>query len=115
MVVLVRIDSTSETPIYRQIARSIGDQITEGSIAPGERLPSARALASTLKINMHTVLKAYSHLESEERVEMRRGRGGVVAKGEGDLGAAVDKVVVSAKQHKLGLKEVVAMIEERWR
>lgn len=112
---LVRIDSRSETPIYRQIAKSIGDQITDGSIAPGERLPPARALASTLKINMHTVLQAYSHLESEGRVEVRRGRGGVVAKGEGDLGAAVDKMVASAKRHKLGLNEVVTMIEERWR
>lgn len=112
---LVRIDSRSETPIYRQIARSIGDQISDGSIAPDERLPSARSLAATLQINMHTVLKAYSDLESEGRVEMRRGRGGVVVKGEADLGATVDKVVAAAKHSKMALQDLLDLVEERWR
>lgn len=111
---LVRIDSRSETPIYRQIARAISEQIASGALDAGSRLPSARSLAGTMNINMHTVLKAYSLLEADGMVEMRRGRGGVVIKGSADLGTDVERVVAAAKRSRVALADLQRMIEERW-
>ncbi|MBS4753437.1 GntR family transcriptional regulator [Nocardioides sp. zg-ZUI104] len=36
--------------------------MTDGSLAPGDRLPPARELAVGLDVNMHTVLRAYGVL-----------------------------------------------------
>lgn len=75
---LVIIDPAAATPVFAQIATSITAQIAEGDLATGDRLPPARELASTLGINVHTVLHAYQVLRDEGHIELRRGRGAVV-------------------------------------
>lgn len=72
---LIRISPASEIPIFRQIIEELRSLIAKGSLAPGERLPSGRALAASLEVNMHTVLRAYQELAQAGWVEMRRGRG----------------------------------------
>lgn len=75
---LIRIDSSSTTPIFEQIADSICQQVADGELTEGTRLPSARDVAESLGVNLHTVLHAYQSLRDEGLVEMRRGKGATV-------------------------------------
>lgn len=76
---LIRVDADSSRPLYDQVAASVRADILSGALAPGDRLPSARDVAGALEINQHTVLHAYQRLREEGLVDLRRGRGAVVA------------------------------------
>lgn len=75
---LIRIDPTSEDPVFAQLAASIRSDIAAGQLAPGDRLPSAKEVAASLDVNLHTVLRSYQELRDEGLVDMRRGRGAVI-------------------------------------
>jgi GntR family transcriptional regulator len=76
---LIRVDADTSRPLYDQVAASIRIDILAGELAPGDRLPPAREVAGALEINQHTVLHAYQRLRDEGLVDLRRGRGAVVA------------------------------------
>lgn len=76
---LIRIDADSATAIFDQVAASVRSDILGGRLGPGDRLPSAREVAEALDINLHTVLRAYQQLRDEGLVDLRRGRGAVIA------------------------------------
>ena len=56
-----------------QILAQIELQFLEGSLAPGQRLPSVRALARRLKVHPNTVSAAYQELQAHGQLEVRRG------------------------------------------
>lgn len=62
-------------PVYRQIADSIRQQVADGTLDPGERLPAIRDLARRLKVNRDTVALAYEQLATAGVVEASVGRG----------------------------------------
>ena len=64
-----------DAPIYRQLVRQVIDGVAAGALAPGEQLPSLRALAQKLVVAPLTVKKAYDVLEADGVVESRRGQG----------------------------------------
>ena len=76
---LIRVDTDSPRPLYDQVAGSIRSDILAGSLVPGDRLPAARDVAEALDINQHTVLHAYQRLRDEGLIDLRRGRGAVIA------------------------------------
>lgn len=76
---ILRIDQTSPRPVYLQIREQIVGAIARGELAPGDRLPSVRALASDLGVNLHTVNKAYAVLRDEGYLLMRGRAGAVVS------------------------------------
>lgn len=76
---LIRVDTDSPRPLYDQVAASIRSDILAGSLVPGDRLPAARDVAEALDINQHTVLHAYQRLRDEGLIDLRRGRGAVIA------------------------------------
>lgn len=75
---LIRIDPARDTPVFAQIAGSIRGDIVAGTVSAGDRLPSAKQVAASLGVNLHTVLHAYQQLRDEGMVDMRPGRGAVV-------------------------------------
>ncbi len=74
-----RIDPSSPTPIYAQIADRIRVAVAAGELRAGDDLPSVRALATRLRVNPATVVQAYRDLERDRIVEMRQGSGTYVA------------------------------------
>lgn len=67
-------------PVYLQIKEQLERRIASGVLAPGDALPSVRAMAETLTINPNTVVRAYRELESVGLVETRHGEGTFVAR-----------------------------------
>ena len=82
---LLRLDFSSQVPIYRQIRDQIVVGIASGELRPGEKLPAIRALAEQSGVNMMTVSKAYSLLKQEGLITTDR-RGGTVVAGSPETG-----------------------------
>ena len=68
-------------PVHDQLLAQLELKILGGSISPGERLPSVRALARQLGLHANTVSAAYRELEAAGHVELRRGAGVFVRSG----------------------------------
>ena len=66
-------------PIYVQIREQLLRAIGTGALRPGEQLPTMRALAVQLKVDLNTVRHAYDELEETGAIEIRRARGTYVA------------------------------------
>ena len=69
------VDSTSATPIYAQLDRSIRAAIATGELGVGAQLPTVRQLAVDLAVNANTVARVYAQLERDGMLETRRGVG----------------------------------------
>jgi GntR family transcriptional regulator len=70
-----KLDPKSGVPFYRQIIDQIRYGISAGSLKVGEQLPTVRALAVELKVNLNTVNKAYKELEIQNVLETQQGSG----------------------------------------
>jgi GntR family transcriptional regulator len=66
-------------PITRQVAAQIRALCASGTLQPGERLPSVRALSAELVVNQNTILRVYERLTAEGLLERRHGDGTFVA------------------------------------
>lgn len=113
---LFRIDPTSDEPLFAQLAGQVRVAVVGGELTPGTRLPSARELAASLDINLHTVLHAYQDLRDEGLIELRRGRGAVVApRPEQDftpVQAAVDALVAAADEAGLSAGTTLGLVRD---
>ena len=88
MEIIIR--NTTNAPIYEQIysqlkAQIIAGALSPGGLAPGEALPSIRALAKDLKISVITTKRAYDELEAEGFLYTVAGKGCFVAEKNLDL------------------------------
>ena len=83
------LDPGSSVPPYDQVRRQVTELVRSGSLAPGDRLPTVRALAAELGLAVNTVARAYRELEASGVIETR-GRSGSFVTG--------DDVQRSAKQ-----------------
>ena len=72
---MITVDEQLKTPLYAQIYRQIRQDIIEGRLPVGGRLPSSRMLAKELQISRGTVAAAYDQLMSEGYIEGQEGRG----------------------------------------
>ena len=71
----IRLRTGDKTCLYEQIYEHIKNEIREGKLLAGERLPSTRFLAEYLQVARSTVDYAYSQLLAEGYIESRPYRG----------------------------------------
>ena len=69
------------TPLFVQIAEQLADDIVDGALAEGARVPSTNELAAFYRINPATAAKGINLLVDEAVLEKRRGIGMFVAAG----------------------------------
>jgi GntR family transcriptional regulator/MocR family aminotransferase len=81
------LDPGGSVPLYRQLYTVLRDAILAGRLQPGERLPSTRSLALTLRCSRNRVTEAYEMLASEGYLEGRIGAGSYVSLAFSDLWA----------------------------
>lgn len=81
---LLRLNFSSDAPIYQQIRNQVVTAIASGELKPGERLPTIRALAEEAGINMMTASKAYQLLKAEGYITTGRRDGAVVRQCRGE-------------------------------
>jgi GntR family transcriptional regulator len=115
---LIRVDPASDVPIFAQVAASVRADAASGRLRSGDRLPSAREVAGSLEVNLHTVLRAYQELRDEGLVDMRRGRGAVVTDAVAPLAQLHDDVVALVERARaLGLSPdtLAALVKETFR
>ena len=66
-------------PIYEQIKDGLRRMVVSGALAPDEKLPSVRALATQLSINPNTIQRSYNELEAEGLIYSVPGKGSFVS------------------------------------
>ena len=76
---LIEIDFNSDEAFYVQLRNQIIMGIAMEELREGDTLPSVRALAENIGINMHTVNKAYSVLRQEGFLKLDRRKGAVIS------------------------------------
>jgi DNA-binding transcriptional regulator YhcF (GntR family) len=77
------IDHAASAPPFEQVRRQVTEAVADGSLSPGTRMPTVRALAAELDLAVNTVAKAYRALESDHVIETR-GRAGSFVSATGD-------------------------------
>ena len=118
MEIIIR--NSSGKPIYEQITAQIKALIMNGSLSPGDPLPSMRLLAKELRISVITTKRAYEDLERDGFITTVVGKGSFVREAdrefvkeeqlkavEGYLQAAVD----TARQYGMEEQELVEILK----
>lgn len=67
---LILIDKASRIPLYLQITQAIIQNIHQGKLRKGLRLPGSRRVGDLLGVNRMTVVAAYDELEMQGWIEM---------------------------------------------
>ena len=76
---MIAVDRKAPKTLHRQIYDAYRTAIVDGSLRPGQRIPSTRVLASELGVSRFPVLNAYAQLLAESYFESRVGAGTVVS------------------------------------
>ena len=76
---MLSLDYRDARPIYEQVRDGLRRLVVTGALVQGEKLPSVRAMASTLAINPNTIQRAYEALEAEGYLYSVPGKGSFVA------------------------------------
>jgi len=115
-------DTTSRTPIYRQLIDQVRRGVARGRLRPGDRLPSVRQLSRELVVNPNTVARAYTELEREGTLVTQQGRGVFVAEPRTDrtkkarrkqLVEKLDLLFVEAVHLGFTSDELLGMVQDR--
>ncbi|MBQ4863373.1 PLP-dependent aminotransferase family protein [Pseudoalteromonas sp. MMG013] len=61
--------------LYEQVITLVDDMVCQGTLCPGDKLPSLRAMASKLEVSIPTVKQAYQTLEAQGKVRAQEKSG----------------------------------------
>jgi DNA-binding transcriptional regulator YhcF (GntR family) len=111
-----------ETPLFAQIAERLAEEIADGGLAEGARVPSMNELAAFYRINPATAAKGLNLLADDGLLEKRRGIGMFVAEGarrrllgqrrERFAARFVEPLVTEAARLGLADDDLVALVRE---
>ena len=114
-------DTTSRTPIYRQLIDQVRRAVACGRVRVGDRLPSVRQLSRELVVNPNTIARAYRRLQDDRVLEPVRGTGlevvtGAVERCRNDrlklIRARLRQVLTEARQSRLEKRELRELVEK---
>ena len=71
----IKLSRRSSLPLYAQLRDGIHEQIRNGILKPGEKLPAVVEFSKTLAVTQATVIKAYDELSKDGFIESYVGRG----------------------------------------
>ena len=117
---IIHIDPNSEVPFYTQLTNQIIEGIARGNIKPGTPLPSVRAFAADLGVNMHTVNKSYHQLEKKGIIRIIPKSGAVIQEQQDSkqneetierLSADLKPLIAEALVIGLSTKQIEEMVE----
>lgn len=117
----IEIEPDSAVPIYLQLAQQIMEGIAREELAPETSLPSVRAFAADLGMNMHTVNKAYHYLEEKKMIEIIPKKGVFIHKDAVRSATAEEKsrmeeelrpILTEALCLQISREELAAMVEK---
>lgn len=114
------IDDTSNELMWVKIRHRIIFLIESGYYKPGDQLPTVRALAAEVNVNMNTISRVYQSLVSGDYIETTRGRGAFVKElpqgGEGvasELGVVVEEFIGTCRSMGMGLDDIQKCVARR--
>ncbi|HET9058729.1 MAG TPA: GntR family transcriptional regulator [Acidimicrobiales bacterium] len=113
---LVRLDQSSQLPLYEQVAAQVRRAVGTGELVPGDRLPAAKVLAADIGVNLHTVLRAYGLLRDDGVIELRPYRGAVVSAAAQKAAPVLDEVrkfIDLARRHGMSRQEILDLVGEQ--
>jgi DNA-binding transcriptional regulator YhcF (GntR family) len=105
-VVIIRIDASSGAPPYEQVRAAVEVAVADGSLAPGTRLPTVRALAANLGLAPNTVARAYRELEALGLVVGRGRRGTFVVDQEATTDPAAGEAQAAADEYAQRVRDL---------
>jgi len=76
------VEFNNSSPIYLQIIDSIKQDSIVGKLKAGQKMPSVRELAGTLKVNPNTIQRVYQELDRDKITYTKRGMGTYVTEEE---------------------------------
>lgn len=98
---LLSINENDNRPMYLQLIGQIKEHIGNGTLQPGEELPSVREVADSLSINMHTVRSAYLKLRDQGIINLYLGRRARIARRQPPLHNADMEAEIKARLKEL--------------
>jgi GntR family transcriptional regulator len=110
------VDARSGVPIYLQLIEQVKRAVALGALAPGEQLPTVKALALDLTVNPNTVARAYRELERDRIIDTSPGRGSFVRDGDGAVtsaAGAVDDLAFGALEAAVREAKSLGLASER--
>jgi GntR family transcriptional regulator len=122
MGVPFRLDPASGVPFYRQVIDQVLLAVADGRLKPGAQLPTVRALAVDLSVNLNTIARAYREMEIRGIVETQQGTGTFVSARKPEKKSAerrkalerlVDQFLTSATAHGFTREEFAEALLER--
>ena len=109
---MISLNYRDSRPIYEQIRDGLKKLIVTGAMAPDEKLPSVRSLATQLSINPNTIQRAYNQLESEGYVYSIPGKGSFAAVMDDAVAARKKELLVQVGELLRELRSLGATAEE---
>jgi DNA-binding transcriptional regulator YhcF (GntR family) len=76
---IIKLNTTSTTPIYVQLRNQIVMGIGRGDLKIGDGLPTVRQMAEDIGVNTMTVNKTYAILKQEGYIEIDRRHGAKIS------------------------------------
>ncbi|MBO1308521.1 GntR family transcriptional regulator [Enterococcus sp. 669A] len=117
---MVTINKSGNKAYYEQLVLGIKEDILQGILQPGDRIPSVREMAKQLLMNPNTVSKAYKVLEAEQVLVTVKGKGtfvrdsGTLPRNEmriQQLREQFDDLVVEARHLQVTSQEIIDWVQ----